>query len=558
MDLPIIRHYLGPFLSRADLINCVRVCQQWHASFLPFLWRRCDITADWTPEGPAASPSLDVLIRNARFIRELQLQTTNGISDFLERCVSLRVLIVHGKQPASAGDALWTELSALVRRNPSLEWIVFGLYLENSPSAKFLEALVQSCPRLRCYESSQCRYDDPAQMDALMKIITSVEQIVSKFEHFVNVPFNTPDVLPNIRQLILKDARGFCTMTQLDLVCRCPNLEDLKWCVGRDAIFPIQEFCERIAKACPKLRSFHTDSFGLQGPNDLMKILDALPPLETLLLYGMVINRNIYTALRRHFATLQTLDIIDCFYVKSWMAQDILESCPNLVKLAISKLLLRDIVQGKDWVTHKLEDFSVHIIADSDSVADQWITFGQISKLTQLRRLRISTSSWSNRVGNFRFRLESGVDQLKTLIKLRELGLGGHAQEMSPEDDLSRRLRSFKIDLKVDEEGEEPTCYSYMEDDDDDDDDEEDEEEDYYDYDDDDLEEEGGYVGDIQDGEDVVLTESQPFQDFDQGDQVVVDASLSETIIQGQYNASIGVTEDSLDHSQERRKVEHQ
>ncbi|KAG0368667.1 hypothetical protein BGZ54_001426 [Gamsiella multidivaricata] len=425
---------MAPFVAFQDLLACARVSRQWHRFFTPYIWYSIVVPEEWSND--AAFPPLSVLEKNAHFIRSLTLKASKGLSSFFRHCTGLKTLVVFGEHVAKPHPDLWDELTDLIRHNASIEWIIFGFSLSNAPSTAFLKALPEACPNLRRYESSQGRYDDPEQVEALMQAITRLSQVSSRYEYFVNVPTVKRWTFPHLCELTLKDARGLGTQTQVDLVCQCPNIRLLKWTVCRETFFPVQEFCARIPAACPRLCQLQMDGCGLPDPDDIGRILDSLARLEQLMLCGSSITRRTFRSLGRHFQTLQLLDVVDCFYVKSWMVQQILENCENLTKLTSSVLLMRDIVAGKDWAAVGLKYLQVNMVPTKSfavSIEEQWMTFEQLSRLTQLQHLATGPRSWTPREGLL-YRMECGVDQLRTLTKLKVLIMGKSWQRMSKED----------------------------------------------------------------------------------------------------------------------------
>ncbi|KAG0312360.1 hypothetical protein BGZ99_009572 [Dissophora globulifera] len=511
-DLPEMLLYIARFVDHKDLLACVRVCRQWKESFTPHIWTTVIVPEAW--ESSPAFPPLDLLQKNARFVRELTLQTSQGLSSFLENCSSLKTLVVYGKHVIEPQPGLWVELTDLIRRNPLLEWIVLGFDRTSGPSASFLQALPEACPNLKRYESSRGKYNDPAQVEALMRAFSHMSTVSTRYEEFANSPQFKQWTFPRLYELTLKDAKGVCTQSQVDFVSRCPNLRHLKWSLCRETMMPVQEFCERVPTACPLLCQLQMDGCGLPDPDDVGRLVDSLSRLELLSLCGNRITNRTFSSLGRHFGTLQSLDVIDCFYVKSWMVQQILENCPNLIKLAMPVLRMRDIVQGKDWAAVRLRHLQVNLVQTlsttmkSVEVEEQWTTFERLSKLTQLRHLAVGSRSWTRREGLI-FRMDCGVDQLKTLTKLRVLDLGHSCQRMEETDvawitthlenlikvegvfypdaqrheELARRMRLLGMDVPVADVPEtffDNPVLSDWEDDDEEDD--EDEYEDEYDY----------------------------------------------------------------------------
>ncbi|KAG0049625.1 hypothetical protein BGZ83_005550 [Gryganskiella cystojenkinii] len=473
VDLPEIRLYMAEFLPREDLVSCVRVCRRWHSSFLPFLWHTINLEPGWQ-ESPTSPPGL-VLAKNAHFIRWLTVRTTDGMADYLGNCTNLRMLLIYGQQ--SDKERLWADVTSLIQRNHSLEWLILGLNLETSPTAEFLRAIPAACPNLKRYESSQSRYEDPAQVEALLQVFARVKTASSRNEMYIpllgsprsgsgsgldsgsgsssssssssphlaltsSCPLESSSLslfkrwtFPNLWELTLKNASGLDTQSQVDLVCQCPNLIHLKWWVRPENSFPVQEFCQRVPICCPRLSQLQMDGCGLPDPNDIGRIVASLRVLDLLTLCGSIITFNTFNSLRRHFGTLQTLDLIDCFDVKSWMIQELLERCPTLQKFRTPPLLMKHIASGQGWKAVGLTIFQATLVASSpSSVVEQQAVWKEISKLTQLQVLLVGGHSPRSKSQGLEIKLEAGMEQSKTLSRLKQFSVGRACIKMEIKD----------------------------------------------------------------------------------------------------------------------------
>ncbi|KAF9206150.1 hypothetical protein BGZ49_002936 [Haplosporangium sp. Z 27] len=434
VNLPEMLFYMAPFIALEDLPACIRVCRLWNTSFIPFLWHTVSIQQDWFNN--PSFPPLPILEKNAHLVRNLTLKATEGLAPFLQRCNGLKVLVIFGDQIKNKPyDELWDELTCLIKNNPSIEWIVLGLSLLSAPSTPFLQALPKACPNLKRYESSQGKYDSRDQVEALMQAICSLKAVSFRYEYFINIPMSKRWTMPHVFELTLKDARGLSTLSQVDLICQCPSLKHLKWTVG-DTLFPTKEFCRRIPAACPKLCQLQMDSCGVADPDDIGKILDSLSRLEMLSLCGNAITKKTFFSLRRHSMALESLDIMYCTHVKSWMTQMILEECPNLTKLLSPLLEMHHAFSGKTWAAVKLMHLEVNFVAayfDENMSQEQNATFKQLSRLTQLRTLVTGSRGRIHKPG-LQFQVKHGMGHLKTLTKLGILNCGSPSQKMSEAD----------------------------------------------------------------------------------------------------------------------------
>ncbi|KAF9916398.1 hypothetical protein BX616_003866 [Lobosporangium transversale] len=455
--LPEMLLYLAPLVALQDRLACARVCRQWYASFMPFIWSSFTVPENWAscPSPFSSSPSsssslslsptssfpcLETLKKNAHYIRSLTLKATLGLEPFLRNCTSLKMLFIHGEHIMDPRPDTWDQLIDLIRHNPGIEWIFFGFNLTSAPSAQFLRALPEACPNLKRYESSRAKYDNFDQVEALIRVFSRLQIASSRFETFVNIQDLKRWSFPDLIEICLKDMRGFSPQSQVELISQCPNLQHLKWTMYRDQFFPVKEFCEKVPAACPHLTMLQMDGCGLRDPDEIGQMLDSLaPPIRGLELFsvcGTSISRPTFQSLSLHFKTLKSLDISYCSQVESWMAQKILEESPQLTRLLCPSLKMWDIVHGKDWAAKGMQHLEVNILQSSpgnSSLEEQWTTFRQLSKLTQLESLSIGSLSWTLREGLL-FQMDSGVDQLRTLINLEYLNLGKSYQRMVLDD----------------------------------------------------------------------------------------------------------------------------
>ncbi|KAG0349048.1 hypothetical protein BG004_002248 [Podila humilis] len=452
LDMPEILLCISAYLIPHDLVACLAVSKLWHQTFMPRLWKKYLIAADMSRR-----PCLQTLCKHAPHIRNLSLWTTLDLDPFFEHLTNLRTLIIIGGDHFAAPQ-VWLQLTALVQQNPGIEWIIVGMNNLIGPTAEFLRAIPASCPNLRRYESSMCLYKEQEQIDALLGIFSHAKEVWTRYESYAVSPYVPRTYcFPQLQELALKDPKGLTTTRQVDIICMCPNLEMLKWAVGRDNPIPIQDFVNRVPAACPKLKRLHLDgntsstggtggSGEGQGEN-IGQMLDALKDLESLLLFGCMIEGHLFTSLKGHFHSLSSLDVMDSFQFKSSMAMTILENCPNLERLSLALLSMEHVVAGQAWKATKLRELQVDLVSlegaclmaaggnkDTRMIASQQIcAFEQISRLTELRHLAIGHLRELRRP-SLEFRVGLGMKFLRSLTKLRHLSLEGTVQDMTEED----------------------------------------------------------------------------------------------------------------------------
>ncbi|KAF9543445.1 hypothetical protein EC957_000887 [Mortierella hygrophila] len=417
--LPEILLYITPYLTHQDIVICLKVCRQWNQSFTPLIFPTIIAQENWTTAKDF--PPLLTLIKNAFWVRSLTLKTTIGLAPFLDQCTRLKTLVVHGDIFSKEQDTIWTELTSLVRHNPLIERIFLGFDRQNSPSIEFLRAVSEACPNLNRYESSQGKYEDQEQVEALMKLLQRIKCASTRYESFTDIPVDTTRSFPHLQELTIKDAKGLSTQLQVDLVCQCPHLQHLKWTVCRDMFFPIQQFCDRIPAACPNLRKLQMDGCGIPYPCDLSRILNSLSQLELLAFCGTAIFSRTFRAMERHFRTLRSLDLADCFSVKSWMVQEVLENCSVLETLKVPYILMSDVEFGRPWVALRLKQLRVHFRASmlwgAKYISEHEAIFKALGKLADLEILDVSCFNPRSPAG-LQFQLDLGLAGMGMMRKL--------------------------------------------------------------------------------------------------------------------------------------------
>ncbi|KAG0266142.1 hypothetical protein BG011_003129 [Mortierella polycephala] len=309
----------------------------------------------------------------------------------------------------------------------------------------------------------------------------------------------------------------------------CPELQVLDWRVPRLG-FPVQKFCEALQEGCwPKLIHLTLPESRLSD-SELAEILTsiALPPASLVYPFSSPLSLSFslpssssssspssscsglvtfavrrsdfgelsFKALRRHFPTLKYLDLCQCLGLSSWMAQEILGSCPMLESFEGYQIQARDIVQDfglinsshnsrndndtqqqQGWACGGLRYLDIYIAgfgsgtgfrADGLQMKLQWSVFAQLARLDKLVHLAVgdrrssilgargaaglneasssstlssSPSSSSQQshgsaieTGGLDMRLCSGLSQLSTLKQLRMLQFMGLNQQMAEKD----------------------------------------------------------------------------------------------------------------------------
>ncbi|KAG0262929.1 hypothetical protein BGZ95_003922, partial [Linnemannia exigua] len=202
---------------------------------------------------------------------------------------------------------------------------------------------------------------------------------------------------PRLKNIKFGRIKDWGLWSQLLFIRQCHELRTLHWRVPRLG-FPVQGFCDALETDWPNLVSLTLPESRLSDV-DLGKILQAAAPLSTLSIRRSDFGECSFRALRRHFRTLQHLDLFQCPGLGSVMTQHILENCPHLESFDGNKLLLRDVAQGlwggrqRGWACHGLRMLDVHLAGHAsatvidhhdDALSVQWMVYSQLAKLGNL------------------------------------------------------------------------------------------------------------------------------------------------------------------------------
>ncbi|KAF9128791.1 hypothetical protein BGW39_004749 [Mortierella sp. 14UC] len=211
---------------------------------------------------------------------------------------------------------------------------------------------------------------------------------------------------PRLKHIKFGRIKDWGLWSQLLFIRQCHELRTLHWRVPRLG-FPVQGFCDALETDWPNLVSLTLPESRL-GDVDLAKILQSAAPLSILSIRRSDFGEYSFRALRRHFGTLQQLDLFQCPGLGSDMTQVILESCPQLESFEGNRLLLRDVAQGlwggrrRGWACHGLRVLDIHLAGHSsatvvdhhdDALSVQWMVYSQLSKMENLIHLSIGGKS---------------------------------------------------------------------------------------------------------------------------------------------------------------------
>ncbi|ORZ28814.1 hypothetical protein BCR41DRAFT_344114 [Lobosporangium transversale] len=465
LDIPEIILLIGGFLSRKDLLNCIRVSKTFHGALIGFIWRKIIISYRGHPTGEA-------LQNNKKYIEEI----------FFQDCIPEEYTTLHGcdRLQFIANDTYscspqQVKFSGLLRAHNST---ITGVRLTSIQSSPELFKLLLECSNLKHLKLSKISIND--EVDLFFQVCKRLRRLDLDNTSIHQLPIGFLDsetseyILSNIRTLsidhvnIVNPPHPYASPYCLGILTRrCPGLCTLKFYESSESKLSKQPRYDHFYKA-----AFFQHSWTLGSLSDLSIPQTSLKDEEMATLLGrMTTLRRLYaplcefgqlslqelladrqeildnghvvqkTRLRRLCETIEELKFNYRNPIMDGVIQTILSNCPRLEQLAGAKITVTEIVNGAEWVSTRLTDLAIYLEADinqesTEGMEKQRIVFRRLGKLTQLRHLKLTT--WSpkdTRKRTLNLRLGAGLDELASLKVLRTLTLSGDLyQRMHLED----------------------------------------------------------------------------------------------------------------------------
>ncbi|KAG0279012.1 hypothetical protein BGZ96_002104 [Linnemannia gamsii] len=300
----------------------------------------------------------------------------------------------------SPGGSFWRALAVTEPKSPSPATTIGHWSLGSVMSPKTHPRLLtfQSLLNLHVHQHIKPFLQMCTRLESLDLDGCTIRQLYD--EYYKGLQF------PRLKHVKFGRIKEWSLWSQLLFIRQCHELQTLNWRVPRLG-FPVQGFCDALETNWQNLVSLTLPESRLSD-GDLAKILTAAAPLTTLSIRRSDFGEYSFRALRRHFRTLQQLDLFQCPDLSSDMTQHILESCPLLESFEGNKLLLSDVAQGlgggrrRGWACHNLRVLDVHLAGHSSAimvnhqdvtVSVQWMVYSQLAKMDNLVHLSIGGKS---------------------------------------------------------------------------------------------------------------------------------------------------------------------
>lgn len=216
-----------------------------------------------------------------------------------------------------------------------------------------------------------------------------------------------------IRELMVSDIKQLNAHGQMNLILRCPNLENLSWfTTGWEQDLSLDQ-CMQHGR-WPHLRRLSVGDLILDS--HFATILEGIGEdhggLVRLECVDTISQGRTSIALRRHFDTLAYLNIESCTESMGPTIQDILCSCTRLEELITGSVLAKDVAEGGPWACQLLRRLKTCFWFKDSEQDMQQLVFEHLSTLTRLERLTLDGYIPTGEYNTLKFRLDCGLGQL--------------------------------------------------------------------------------------------------------------------------------------------------
>ncbi|KAF9347783.1 hypothetical protein BGX26_000757 [Mortierella sp. AD094] len=428
IDLPEITYQLSTYLRQQDLLRCLHVCKDWYKAFLPLLWGQV------TLKNPLP---IDIQSHH-RMINALTIETLPEA--FNIHYPNLQTLSLGQEwgcydllQPEKGGN---TDAANLILINPNISTLKL-FPREGRINVNILQSAseLQDLKRMTLFYARFTPGDDIEVFWRACRNLKKLKLQGTKFARETQAPEYIPEF--GIRILKIEKVTGMSEANQLELISRCPKLEELVWLESQPSSAG-KEFVQRmtLGNPWPNLKRLRLNSS--MSDDEVGKILVEIKEATHLELEGSFGSRA-SSALLDHFGSLVELNLRKCYRAASTTFRDVLCSCPQLEILMGPKILANDIAESGPWACLSLKVFDINIEFKESEHGDkdlQSLVFERLSPLSKLTQLYVGKEAnhGSSRYPGLDFRLEYGMGQLENLKALRHFSFRNTMQVLGEED----------------------------------------------------------------------------------------------------------------------------
>ncbi|KAG0329814.1 hypothetical protein BG000_011934 [Podila horticola] len=348
----------------------------------------------------------------------------------------------------------WDELSRLVQSQHRLRKISIDGYHEQA-TAEFWRSLT-SCTHLKLRSVLLTE----EHVRALWEGLRNVQELETSNIHLINTDLfygEAQGLYPHLKRLVFYTEHDSDAASEALFLTKCPNLSELTLAYTmpgpHHALSTLIDVLEQ--GLLPQLATL-TVTY-MAEDHELAACLHAMTttPVKGLDFSSTEFGQLAFTALTRHFTSIETLEWADCTQVTGTMIQMVLESCPALRVFTATTIKAPLIQTGRPWVCLHLRALVLCVVVEDRAEVEteaqaQWneededapceqsrAVFGQLAHLTELVALTIGPQHHLGPpapIQGLDMRLVSGLDLLSSLKELRMLDHKGTEQNMGMED----------------------------------------------------------------------------------------------------------------------------
>ncbi|KAG0259926.1 hypothetical protein BG011_002279 [Mortierella polycephala] len=446
-----IRQHVGKYLPRRSLLASLRVSRSWHDSLLAQLWSEVDLRPNPNDRKVVAKrskakralrlPSVEQVQEHAHLVRKLSihdfLSLPYSIIDFtglLELDIDAEEEFTRLGQGHPAKHNIHME--RIILNNPQLEVIRI-----RSPYCYLVEPFWKACHDQALDLEFLSIYDTfipPEAAPWFWKTVAQCKAVELNDVGTVDLwSMSSPPDFSKIQRISFKSMDSITPADTWKTMALCTNATSIEW------------------QGYPEMRKFNPTRFFIPGTmrnvrqlkldiritdHSLSVLLDFMEPLTSLDIEEMQLERSGCISLRRHFPTLEHLNIRECPYANSPFIQEVLSSCPSLKSLMADSLHARDTFNGRPWVCIELEKWHVSVDIRSRHGLkrnDHQAIFARLGQLQKLKVLDLSLHTqpyYNEGERSIELKLPLGLSALSGLERLRELRLGKTRQWLETRD----------------------------------------------------------------------------------------------------------------------------
>ncbi|ORY95965.1 hypothetical protein BCR41DRAFT_365052 [Lobosporangium transversale] len=466
-DLPEIVSRVGEFLSRDDIISCLRISKAFHSTLVKRLWKTISLDSKY--------PTGEALHNNKKYIQKLVLYSPLPEEyRTLQSCNRLKDISFYG---TSSHDAsVLNDLSNLIKAHRTT---IARLYFDfGDSSSQGIWGTLLECARLENLAFSRTQISND-EVDLFFQVCKKIKNLDIESVSIDRLPSDYLNddknsfIFPNMSTLYFNEFKisnpphphtsAYCLGI---LTRRCPNLHSLgfydylsdahtsqhelvkfHWAAFRDHPYTLtnlsnlrlhmeirDEDMAALLRQITELRELDVPECTF-GP---LSVRELLADEQEVLDGGIIVRKR---RSQKLCDTIEVLIIDNRVERNDGVVQVILSSCPRLKRLKGPKITVAEIVNGAEWVCADLVSLAIRLVADVDSetaegMGKQRIVFRQLGKLTELEILDLTATNFEpGDIRTLDLRLKAGLDELVSLKRLRSLSFDhDKCQQMEPED----------------------------------------------------------------------------------------------------------------------------